>query len=317
MDKSSPLILIADDSETHRELLKRILEGEGYRIETAVDGVEALEQIERVGPDLVVLDLQMPRLDGIGVLKALRAQQRWVLLPTLLLTGQTDREEKVRGLDAGASDFLTKPPELSELLARVRAHLRVKHLTDELERAEEVLFALAKVVERRDAYTLEHTERVAQYALALGKAMNLTEGEQRALRQGAMLHDLGMITLPDALLQKPGPLTKEEWARMQQHPAVGAEMVSCLQTLGAAAPIIRSHHERWDGRGYPEGLAGEAIPLLARIVAVADSFDAMTSDRFFRTRRTYAEAQEILRQGAGHEWDPKIVAIARGVLPTQ
>ncbi len=314
MWKPKPHILIADDSAANRDLLQKILQGEGFETTTAVNGRDALEQIQATFPDVVLLDLEMPDLNGIEVLKELRSKPDWGLLPVILVTEQSAIEDRVRGLDAGASDFLTKPVDISELLARVRAQQRVKQLTDELDRTEEVLFTLAKAIEARDAYTLEHTERVAQQSLAIGRKMGLTPVELEALQRGAQLHDIGMIALPDSILQKPGPLDDEEWKRMRQHPTLGAEMVGTLRSSGEALEIILHHHERWDGLGYPAGLAGEDIPILARIVAVADSFDAMTSDRFYRQRRTVEQALELLRRGAGKEWDPKIVALAQEVL---
>ncbi len=309
------LILIVDDYKPHRDLMTHTLKIEGYRTVTAGDGHEALKQIASTHPDLVLLDVNMPRLDGIQVLKRLRANRLTELLPVILVTVQSESEDKVRGFDAGASDFLGKPWEAPELLARVRAHLRVKTLTDELERAEQVLFMLAKVVEVRDAYTLEHTERVAHYALSIAKAMNLSSKELEALEKGAMLHDIGKIGIPDAILRKPGPLTEEESRRMRQHPTIGSDITHSLHSLSDVMSIILHHHERWDGKGYPNRLAREAIPLLARIVAVADAFDAVTSDRPYRKGKTFQEGLELLSQGAGKAWDPRIVAIALQVLP--
>ncbi len=309
-------ILVVDDLEHNRYLAEQLLSREGYHVSTAADGKEALEKIAREKPDLVLLDVSMPQLDGLSVLRTLRSKRETELLPVILVTVQSDSTDKVRGLDAGASDFLAKPWEAGELLARVRAHLRVKMLTAELERAEEVLFMLAQVVEARDAYTMEHTERVTRNALSIGRAAHLPSAALQTLRKGAMLHDIGKIGLPDAILRKPGPLNDEEWKRMQQHPDIGIQIVSSLQSLGEALQIIRHHHERWDGKGYPAKLAGEDIPLLARIVAIADAFDAMTSDRPYRRGITIAEARHIIEQGAGNTWDPQLVAMALRVLPS-
>jgi putative two-component system response regulator len=308
-------ILIVDDLESNRRLVQQVLQREGYRVSSAVDGVEALQRIAEERPDLVLLDVSMPRMDGLTVLHTLRARHETELLPVILVTAQSENVDKVRGLDAGASDFLPKPWEVSELLARVRAQLRVRFLTRELERAEEVLFMLARVVEARDAYTMEHTERVAQYSLAIGQTLGLSDWELDALRKGAMLHDIGKIGIPDTILHKTGPLNNDEWRRMKQHPAIGIDITKSLQSLGEALRIIRNHHERWDGKGYPDGLVGERIPLLARITAIADAFDAMTTDRPYHKGKSFVEALQTLAQGAGVQWDPKLVEIAMGVLP--
>ena len=315
MARQKAHILIVDDLESNRRLVQQVLQREGYRVSSAVDGVDALQKIGRELPDLVLLDVSMPRMDGLSVLHNLRAHHETELLPVILVTAQSENVDKVRGLDAGASDFLPKPWETSELLARVRAQLRVRYLTNELERAEEVLFMLARVVELRDAYTMEHTERVAQYSLAIGQALGLSDLELDALKKGAMLHDIGKIGIPDTILHKTGPLSNDEWRRMKQHPAIGIDIIKSLQSLGEALRVIRNHHERWDGKGYPDGLTGERIPLLARITAIADAFDAMTTDRPYHKGKSFDEALRTLIEGAGVQWDPKLIEVAMKVLP--
>jgi putative two-component system response regulator len=309
------LILVADDYKPHRDLMTQTLKSQGYRTAIASDGFEAMQWIAKARPDLVLLDVSMPQMNGIEVLKQLRANPQTGLLPVILVTAQSESEDKVSGYDAGASDFLSKPWAVPELLSRVKAHLRVKLLTDELENVEQVLFMLAKVVEFRDAYTLDHTERVARYALAIGRDMRITPEEKASLSKGAMLHDIGKIGIPDAILRKSGPLSQEEFAQMRQHPNIGIEITRSLHSLGNAAHIIRHHHERWDGKGYPSRLTGENIPRLARIVAVTDAFDAMTSDRPYHKGKSWQEGLEILHQGAGSAWDARVVASALRVLP--
>lgn len=313
--KPASLILVVDDYKPHRDLMSLTLKAEGYRTTTASDGFEAMNWIAASHPDLVLLDMNMPKMDGVQVLKRLRADPQTELLPVILVSAQSEREEKVIGFDAGATDFLCKPWAAPELLSRVRAHLRVKVMTDELENVEQVLFMLAKVVEVRDAYTLDHTERVTKYAAAIGRDMLLSPEELKVLSKGAMLHDIGKIGISDAILRKTSPLTEEEFAQMRQHPDIGIEITHSLHSLGEAFQIIRHHHERWDGKGYPSQLAGEAIPSLARILAVADTFDAVTSDRPYRKGKSWREGLEILRQGAGKAWDSHVVAIAQQVLP--
>ncbi|MBI5877528.1 MAG: response regulator [Chloroflexi bacterium] len=311
-----PHILVVDDLPNNRKLAAEVLSRQGYRVTLAGDGVEALERIAAEKPDLVLLDIAMPRMDGLTALRRLRSERETELLPVILVTAQSETEDKVRGLDSGASDFLPKPWEMSELLARVRAQLRVRALTSELERAEEVLFILARVVEARDTYTMEHTERVSRYALSIAAAINLGATDLKALHKGAMLHDIGKIGISDAILRKAGPLDAEEWNQMRQHPVIGVELVSSLKSLGGAMKVIRSHHERWDGKGYPDGLRDENIPHLARIVAIADAFDAMTSDRPYRKGMTYQAARHILAEGRWAAWDPLLVDVALDVLPT-
>ena len=314
-EKPASLILVVDDYQVHRDLICQTLKTEGYRTATASNGFEALKLIAATPPDLVLLDVNMSGMDGVQVLKRLRADPRTELLPVILVSAQSESENKVQGFDAGASDFLCKPWAAPELLSRVRAHLRAKVLTDELENVEQVLFMLAKVVEARDAYTMDHTERVANYAMAIGRDMLLSSEELAALSKGAMLHDIGKIGISDAILRKPSPLTEDEFAQMRQHPDIGIEITHSLHSLGEVFQIIRHHHERWDGNGYPSQLAGEAIPRLARIIAVADTFDAVTSDRPYRKSKSWREGLEILHQGAGQVWDSRVVAIAQQVLP--
>jgi len=311
-----PHILVVDDLPNNRKLAAEVLSRQGYRVTLAADGLEALERVASDKPDLVLLDIAMPRMDGLTALRRLRAERETELLPVILVTAQSETEDKVRGLDSGASDFLPKPWETNELLARVRAQLRVRALTSELERAEGVLFILARVVEARDTYTMEHTNRVSGHANAIGVALGLGPADIKALHKGAMLHDIGKIGIPDSILRKPGPLDDDEWRQMRQHPVMGVELVSTLKSLGDAIKIIRSHHERWDGKGYPDGLKEEAVPHLARIVAIADAFDAMTTDRPYRKGMTYDAARRILAEGRWTAWDPHLVDVALEALPT-
>lgn len=304
--KGKYTILVVDDEDLIRSLLERTLSIEGYLVLQARDGKGALEQVARALPDLILLDLRMPGMDGLEVLRQLRANPRTRLTPVIVLTAYD--HEKVSAFQTGANDFLAKPFEREELLARILAHLRLQDAIQDLEDAESVLVFIARVVEARDAYTEHHIERVAHTAHRLGREMGLKDRQLESLRRGGLLHDIGKIGIREAILNKPGPLTKEERAEMERHVLIGEDACRPLRTLKGVLPIIRHHHERWDGRGYPDGLTGRAIPLLARIVAVADVLDALTSQRPYRASWPEAKAYAFIEQQAGKQFDPQVVA---------
>jgi len=304
-------ILVVDDEQIIRNLLERTLSMEGYPVLQARDGKEALEQVARAVPDLILLDLRMPGMDGLEVLRQLRDNPRTRLTPVIVLTAY--EQEKVQAFQTGANDFLAKPFEREELLARILAHLRLQQAIQDLEDAESVLVFIARVVEAKDAYTEHHIERVAHTAHALGRQMGLDQKGLETLRRGALLHDIGKIGIKEAILNKPGPLTQEERAEMERHVLIGEDACRPLRTLEGVLPIIRHHHERWDGTGYPDRLAGEAIPLLARIVAVADVLDALTSQRPYRDAWPESEAYAYIEEQAGTQFDPVVVeALMKG-----
>jgi putative two-component system response regulator len=271
-------ILIVDDDPRMRELLADMVESLGHQPVCVPDGIAALAAVTSQPPDLVLSDVSMPGLNGFELCRRLKADPRTRLIPVVLITGIGD-EFKLQGIEAGADDFLAKPFSPGELRVRIRALLRMKAFIDELEYAEAVLCALGKSIEARDPSTDGHCERLADSGVALGRKLGLGEEELRALRLGGYLHDLGKLVFPDAILLKPGPLTAAEREVVRKHPIVGEEICQPLRSLRSVLPIIRHHHERWNGSGYPDGLRGEAIPLTARILQVADVFDALTSDR--------------------------------------
>jgi putative two-component system response regulator len=305
----SAKILVVDDESAIRDVLMRILQREGYTVVLATDGVDALEKVDLEHPDLVLLDVTMPRLDGFAVCKRLKDNERTALIPVTMLTGLDDREHRQRGLEVGADDFLTKPFETSLLRARLRSQLRLKRLTDQLERTEEVIFMLALAVEAKDSYTEGHLRRLSSYSEQLARAAGLNEHEVKAIRFGGLLHDIGKIAIEDAILKKPGALTKEEYDRVKLHPTTGARIVAPMRFASEVGPIILGHHERWDGKGYPQGLSGAAIPIGARIVSIVDAFDAMRTDRPYRDALTLEETLRRLHNGRGSEWDPFLLDI--------
>jgi putative two-component system response regulator len=287
--------------------LRATLERADYQVRHADDGEDALAQILSVPPDVALLDIGMPGMDGLQVTRALRRSPSTALLPIILVTARGRLEDKVAGLDAGASDFITKPFEPAELLARVRSNLRLSAALARLESTQDVLVALAGAVDAKDTQTEHHCARVAERALQLAKLAGLSGEQLEAVGYGAVLHDVGKIGISDGVLTKPGLLTPDERVEMQRHPLVGAAILRPLRLGRLVGPIVRNHHERFDGSGYPDGLKGEGIPLGARIVAVVDSYDAMTHGRPYRAALSASEARDELLRHRGAQFDPDLV----------
>ncbi len=300
-------ILIADDEATIRRLLRRVLEAAGYSVVEASSGstVMALGESER--PDLFILDISMPHADGIELCRTIKSDPLTRLTPVIHVTGQTQRSDKLRALEAGSDEFVAKPFDGEELLIRVRSLLRTKRLTDHLVSDEAVLFALSRTVEARDNYTEQHLTRVASTAVRLAIALGVPERAVEGIRLGGLLHDLGKIGVPDRVLHKPAKLNRQEYAVVRRHPELGAEIVRPLRPFEGPEPAVLHHHERFDGTGYPYGLRGEQIPLAARIVSVADAFDAMTTDRPYRAALTHGDALQHLADGRAQQWDPTVI----------
>ena len=306
---SRPLILLVDDDPAILRITQTFLEDVDCDIATASDGQMALDRVAENPPDLVLLDYQMPRMDGLTVCKKLKSDPRTRLIPVVIVTAAQDTGHRVLALEAGADDFLGKPVEIAELQARVRSLIRLKRVYDRLDDTEQVIFALARAVEAKDSYTEAHTERVARSARALGSVMDLNDDDLDDLYRGGMVHDIGKIGIPDRVLLKQGRLTPDEWLLMQQHTIIGEEIARPLKSAQSLLAIIRHHHENVDGSGYPDGLKGDVIPVLARIVAICDGFDAMTSDRPYRPGMARETAIGILRDGAGKQWDASVVGL--------
>ena len=312
---STPVVLVVDDSEANRDLIEAYLVGIDCDVRSAPDGPSALTIMETEHPDCVLLDVQMPGMDGYEVCHRIKSNPKLRLLPVVMLTALSQTQDRVKALEWGADDFMTKPVERAELVARVRSCLRLNALHQTLDSAEQVIFALAAAVEAKDALTERHTRRVAESARHVGMRLGLPEAALDSLYRGGIVHDIGKIGVSESILLKNGPLNVIELRRMQAHPAIGANIVAPLRTGTSLLPIIRHHHERYDGQGYPDRLRGREIPLLARIISICDSFDAMVSDRPYRTGLSVDQAVASLRAGAGTQWDPQLVEVFIDELP--
>lgn len=298
-------VLVVDDYEVNARGMRDLLVSAGYTVRTAYNGEDALRTASADPPDIVLLDVVMPGISGIDVCRELKTRPVTRLIPVVLITASQERGQRLSGLEAGADDFITKPIDVSELRTRVQSLIRVKRLTDQLESADAIMTMLGQIVEARDPYTEGHCERLAAFATAVGMELGLPPHDIATLRSGAYLHDLGKIGVPDSVLLKPGPLSTEELSIMRTHPVIGDELCGAVKSLEAVRGIVRSHHERADGRGYPDGLKGKAIPLLAQIVGVVDVFDALTTTRPYRTALSTEAAYNLMLKDADSGWCPR------------
>jgi putative two-component system response regulator len=295
-------ILIVDDESGARAALEFLLRREGFEVRDAADGPSAILECATFRPDLILLDIMMPGMDGFEVCRHIKATPETRLTPVVLITGLTATEDRIMGINSGADDFLSKPIDLNELLARTRSLLRLKQYTDELENAEAVLFSLAHSIEARDPYTHGHCERLAEMSARMGERLGVAEEQIKALRRAGVVHDIGKVAVPDSILLKPGPLTADEAKVMQKHPVVGERICAPLKTFRLVLPIIRHHHEKHDGTGYPDGLSGEEIPLTARILQLSDVYDALTTDRPYKVAFTPEVALDLMEEEAERGW---------------
>ncbi|HEY2346115.1 MAG TPA: two-component system response regulator [Xanthomonadaceae bacterium] len=311
-----PLVLVVDDEPANLQLMRRILNRD-YRLLFARDGQRALELAQSEKPDIVLLDVMMPGMTGHEVCRRLKSLPQTARIPVLFVTALTDPDDELAGFAAGAVDYLNKPVSPAIVLARLRTHLSLVDL-DELERTcLAIVQRLGRAAEFKDNETGYHVIRMSHYASILGRAAGLTERAAKDLLNAAPMHDIGKIGIPDSILTKPGKLTAEEWAVMQTHPTIGGEIIGDHddRMLTMARVVALSHHEKWDGSGYPEGLAGEDIPLEGRIVAVADVFDALATKRPYKHAWTIEETVGYIRAESGKHFDPAIVALLEPCLP--
>lgn len=316
MANSKPHILVVDDNPSIRSLLSAELEALGYEVASAVDGQEALDRIyanEGV-VDLIIMDVMMPRMDGYQAASILKSKDATRLIPIIMLTSLQSLEDKIKGLEAGVDEFLSKPFNQAELETRVKTLLKVKFLNDELESSTNVVVSLALAVEARDPYTQGHSRHVGELAERMAVRMNFSKEEQRIYRTAGLLHDVGKIGVPDAILQKPSALTPEEYQIIIQHPVIGAKICEPLKLAQGAIPAIRHHHERFDGTGFPERLKGDQIPVSARIMAIVDAYDAMVYDRPYRKGLSPAAALANLEKFSGMLFDPELLNLFKKMI---
>ncbi|MGC2322688.1 MAG: HD domain-containing phosphohydrolase [Terriglobales bacterium] len=301
-------VLIVDDNPDNIILTRELLLSRGYDVQSVISAEDAQQAIQKQQPDLILLDVILPGKSGYELCHELKEDPFTRLIPIVMITGLTDREDKIRGIEAGADDFLNKPIFPEELFARVNSLLKLKEFTDELEHVEEVLFTLALGVEARDPYTEGHCDRLSRYASDLGRHLKLDEDSVIALKRGGVLHDLGKISIPDEILKKGADLTPAEWEIMKQHPIIGENICKPLKSLRQVLPIIRSHHEHWNGSGYPDRLRAHDIPLLARILQVVDVYDALRTERPYKPAIDHEGSRRTMEDEArAGLWDRELV----------
>lgn len=317
------LVLIVDDEYVGRETLQSVLEGEGYELEMAENGFQAIEKAKALLPDVILLDVMMPGMTGFEVCQRIRSDPQIAEIPIIILTALDDRESLLNALKAGADDFISKPFDRYELRARllgitrlnryqklIQERAKLREANSQLLNAyEATIEGLSLALDLRDRETEGHSRRVMDLTVELAQAMGMGEEELMHIRRGALLHDVGKIGIPDSILHKPSTLTEEEWVIMRKHPQFAYDMLHSIEYLRPALDIPYSHHEKWDGTGYPRGLKGEEIPLTARLFAVADVWDALTSDRPYRAAWTKEQALEYIREQSGKHFDPQVVEL--------
>ena len=299
---TSARILVVDDDPKVRAVLERVLLKDGHTIETAENGHAALAAIERRPPDVVLTDVTMPGMDGFELCQRLKMNVVTRLIPVVMVTGLSDRDNRIKGVDLGADEFLTKPVDPQELRARIRSLMRIKRYTDDLDSAASIIMAMAVMVEARDGHSEGHCYRMANYATALGRQLGLGQDDLQTLYRGGFLHDIGMLAIPDIVLRRPGRLSPEEYELVKSHTVIGEQLCGNLRSLQSVRPIVRHHHERLDGSGYPDRLAGDEIPLLAQIIGLVDVFDAITSRRAYQVALSGEDAVIVLREQAAAGW---------------
>lgn len=301
-DSDPPKILVVDDHALSRMTVVDMLSAEGYEVLEADSGATALEQVMQNQLDLILLDVMMPKMNGFEVCQQLKQDEQTRLIPVVFITALNDQRSRIQGIEAGGDDFVTKPFDCLTLSARVKSLVRQKRLNEDLDHAEQVLFSIARAVESRDPNTGNHCERLVTLGEAFGSYLNLSRIQIRNLQWAGYLHDIGKVGIPDAVLLKKGEFTAEEWEIMKQHVLIGEKICQPLRTMRGVIPIIRHHHERWDGSGYPDGLASEQIPYLAQVFQIIDIYDALTSERPYKRALTPEEALQVISTETAKGW---------------
>ncbi|GAX38492.1 response regulator [Nodularia sp. NIES-3585] len=307
-DSELPTVLVVDDNTASRMTAVALLSMEGYKVIEADSGISALALVKQKQLDLILLDVMMPVIDGFEVCQRLKQDEHTRLIPIIFITALNDRRSRIRGIEVGADDFLSKPFDRVELAARVKSLVRQKRLNEDLDHAEKVLFSIARAIESRDPNTGDHCERLVKLGQAFGEYLNLSRHQIRDLMWGGYLHDIGKVGIPDAVLLKKDNLSPEDWEIMKQHVLIGERICLPLRSMRGVLPIIRHHHERWDGSGYPDGLKGNDIPALAQIFQIIDIYDALTSERPYKQPLTSQEAISTIKRETDLGWrNPQLV----------
>ena len=302
-------ILAVDDDATNLLVVDKMLKPHGCVVEKATSGKEALDKVWKKLPDVILLDIMMPGMDGFEVCKKLKGNESTRLVPIIIVTALQEKEDKIKGIQAGCDDFISKPIDRLELIARVHALGQVKRLNDDLDHAEAVVLSLARAVEAKDHTTGNHCDRLINLSRKFGEYVGLDHHQIRTLERVSILHDVGKIGIPDSILLKPAKLTEEEWEVMRKHPIMGEEICHPLRSLQDVCPVIRYHHEKYNGMGYPDGLLADSIPYLARVFQILDAFDALTSERPYKRAFTVKEALEtLIEEKEKGFWDPELVS---------
>lgn len=304
-------VLIVDDEVIQRNLIREVIEssGEPYQLLEASNGIEAIEVLQQNTVDAVLIDKCMPSMDGDQVCRYIRHELNLPLLPLIIVTATNSSEELRRSFAAGANDFVCKPFHPIELMSRLRNAIKNKRLTDQLDNAGTLLFALARMVEAKDVTTGDHCSRLSHMSVAFGKKLKLSSDELENLSRGGVLHDIGKLGIPDSILMKEGPLDEDEWKIMQSHTVIGGHLCEGLSSIREVIPIILHHHEKWDGSGYPYGLAGEQIPLLARVFQLIDIYDALASERPYKKKLSLDKIISIFEEERDRGWrDPELTS---------
>jgi putative two-component system response regulator len=308
IEKEKRSILVVDDVQSNLELMEAVFIREDFKVFTALDASAALEVFRNFHIDVAVLDVMMPVTDGFELCRTLKEVSGKSFFPVILLTALTDRQSRIKGIESGADDFISKPFDSYELISKIKSLLNLKTLNEELDHSENIILTLAVAMEARDPYTRGHSTRVSKLAKDFVSFLGLSEEDRNEMRKAGLLHDIGKICLSESLLNKPGPLTKDEVEMIKTHSMLGEDLCRPLVSMRKILPAIRNHHERWDGKGFPDGLSGQDIPIMARILSIIDSFDAMVSVRPYRDRRSVSVTLETIKvERYRGQWDAELV----------
>lgn len=309
-EESRPSVLVVDDVVANLELMEAVFHRAGYNVHMALGANPALDIFNSYSIDIAVLDVMMPGINGFELCRKLKGLTHKLFFPVILLTALNDKKNRITGIECGADDFISKPFDVPELLSKVKSLLKLRELHEELDHSENIIFSLIAAMEANDHYTKGHSTRVGDLAKEFGSFLGFSEKELEIIKKAGILHDIGKIGFSEKILRKPENLTEEETEIIRKHPLIGESICRPLMSMQSVLPAIRSHHERWDGKGYPDMLRGEDIPLMARILAIVDSYDAMASIRPYRDKRTMEYVLSVMeKEQYTGQWDPELTGL--------